>query len=228
MEGKYCPKCAEVVNANSNRLITENCGHVKCRKCFLMETNGCFLCLKDDDIKQHSDLSTTRERSSEDDSGGDLCIDTDEGNTIDSFDLSKAKKKTDRDKFSDSKLLEKTIHEDLLRKSSVEPIIILEDLRIPTKSGINIDVELLKQKHKTLPSHILRIVDNGKVVYKCSVCNKIFNSRNQQYYHIYCANPGKKPFKCMTCCKAFASSSHVKHHIKSTYRCQKIYLLRMF
>ncbi|KAH8358697.1 hypothetical protein KR093_001853 [Drosophila rubida] len=51
--------------------------------------------------------------------------------------------------------------------------------------------------------------------YHCSVCNKSFRSRTQQYYHRACGNEALKKFSCTQCNRRFASRSHLKYHLNS-------------
>ncbi|XP_043203814.1 zinc finger protein 628-like isoform X2 [Amphibalanus amphitrite] len=39
-----CPQCRRMVAGKGNRLVTDACGHIKCRFCLLSEEDGCWSC----------------------------------------------------------------------------------------------------------------------------------------------------------------------------------------
>ncbi|XP_043494085.1 zinc finger protein 1 homolog isoform X2 [Polistes fuscatus] len=41
---KECPNCGQITNASDSRLVTDSCGHTKCRMCLLNEEQGCKSC----------------------------------------------------------------------------------------------------------------------------------------------------------------------------------------
>lgn len=49
MNPKICVICrnSKPVNQTDNRLVTEDCGHVKCMGCLLLEKSGCVACLRE-------------------------------------------------------------------------------------------------------------------------------------------------------------------------------------
>lgn len=46
MESQVCVHCLnkKPINATTNRLVTESCGHVKCMDCLIREEAGCVAC----------------------------------------------------------------------------------------------------------------------------------------------------------------------------------------
>ncbi|KAH8381781.1 hypothetical protein KR009_000178 [Drosophila setifemur] len=51
--------------------------------------------------------------------------------------------------------------------------------------------------------------------YHCTVCNKDFRSRTQQYYHRSCGDDLLKKFSCKVCGRRFATRSHLRYHTNS-------------
>ncbi|XP_055851408.1 gastrula zinc finger protein XlCGF46.1 [Episyrphus balteatus] len=140
-----CPICKKPLN-NQNRLITEDCGHSKCRQCLISEVNGCEKCKQNTTIHSNEAIQTN----------------------------------------SNDELLK--TNEKPLQKAS-------------------------KTKKSTIPSHIVKTQgEDNKTIYHCTICDKHFKSRTQQYYHLFCNNSSNKPFKCDECSKYFSTSAHLKYH----------------
>ncbi|XP_055906998.1 zinc finger protein OZF [Eupeodes corollae] len=154
-----CPVCSKTIN-NQNRLITEDCGHSKCRQCLISEDNGCEQCKKN-----NTNLSNDSEP-------------TNQENIVD----------------------------DNPKSSS-----------IPTERGS-------KSRRSKIPSHIVKTHNNdNELLYHCTICDKRFKSRTQQYYHLFCNNSSSKPFKCNECNSNFSTSAHLKYHkaghLKQSFQC---------
>lgn len=47
-ESIKCSICNEYFDPKIVRMIIENCGHQKCRQCFIKESNGCTICIRDE------------------------------------------------------------------------------------------------------------------------------------------------------------------------------------
>lgn len=60
MNPKICIICrnSKPVNQTDNRLVTENCGHVKCMNCLLLEKSGCVACLKEGSDQESGEAPT--------------------------------------------------------------------------------------------------------------------------------------------------------------------------
>ena len=41
---RTCPGCGQVSSSATDRLVVDSCGHVKCRKCLLVEDSQCGQC----------------------------------------------------------------------------------------------------------------------------------------------------------------------------------------
>ena len=41
---RACPGCGQVSSSSTDRLVVDTCGHVKCRKCLLVEDSQCGQC----------------------------------------------------------------------------------------------------------------------------------------------------------------------------------------
>ncbi|KAH8310243.1 hypothetical protein KR044_000164 [Drosophila immigrans] len=143
-----CPRC-DCEATGQNRLVTDSCGHSKCRQCLLNDVADCLEC---------------KEATS----------------------------------------------------SSQAPPERVEEEQLPTA-----------------PRNHITSTPQG---YHCSVCNKSFRSRTQQYYHRACGNDALKKFHCTQCNRVrsagssfhllfqrsfsrllqrFASRSHLKYHLNS-------------
>ena len=44
MVSRACPGCGQVSSSATDRLVVDSCGHVKCRKCLLVEDSQCGQC----------------------------------------------------------------------------------------------------------------------------------------------------------------------------------------
>ncbi|KAH8291826.1 hypothetical protein KR054_001041 [Drosophila jambulina] len=87
-------------------------------------------------------------------------------------------------------------------------------------------------KPRTAADKCIVVTDQG---YRCTVCNKDFRSRTQQYYHLACGNDLLKKFSCNECSRVssmvvaarctpfddslspqrFATRSHLQYHLSS-------------
>lgn len=80
--------------------------------------------------------------------------------------------------------------------------------------------------------HIITTNENGDdMLYKCTICQKSFKSRNNRKYHLFCDKTRSKPFQCNQCDKQFITLAHMNYH-QSTHNtntqfscahCQKVY-----
>lgn len=61
MNSQVCVTCRneKPVNRTDNRLVTENCGHVKCMDCLLLEKAGCEACLTEKSEQATAEASDT-------------------------------------------------------------------------------------------------------------------------------------------------------------------------
>ena len=41
---RACPGCGQISSSSTDRLVVDACGHVKCRKCLLVEDSQCGQC----------------------------------------------------------------------------------------------------------------------------------------------------------------------------------------
>ncbi|XP_030564277.1 zinc finger protein 25 isoform X2 [Drosophila novamexicana] len=127
-----CPRC-NCVASGQNRLVTDSCGHSKCRLCLLADVSDCSECK------------------------------------------------------------------------------ITRDIPEPDADPPEQPVTVVKAIAHTTANHITSTTQG----YHCTVCNKYFRSRTQQYYHRACGNEQLKKFHCTQCPRRFATRSHLKYHQNS-------------
>lgn len=222
---KKCPNCNEIIDSLRNRVITEQCGHIKCRLCFLQEENGCILCNQqqstsaiENPVKQSSDdIKSTYEFNISDDPSNDidsddneLRINTDTSGSLDSFE----ERESNPDKKSE------TVRNYFDEISCNKKVEILENVLISSKE---IDIDKHSQItnetgiiNDTIPTHVVTNgrCDSNKSTYTCKICQKTFKSKNNRKYHSYCDPKKPKPFSCKQCNKQFITESHLKYHEK--------------
>ncbi|XP_055373805.1 zinc finger protein 415 [Condylostylus longicornis] len=91
-------------------------------------------------------------------------------------------------------------------------IVINSEIKVVENIVISPELSQPESKSKTLKQHIVNIGDQ----YKCTICDKIFRSRQQQYYHLHCDKPEEsRPFKCGECFRGFSKAGHLKYHLKT-------------
>ncbi|XP_060649366.1 zinc finger protein 454 [Drosophila nasuta] len=132
MSGR-CPRC-NCEATGQNRLVTDSCGHSKCRQCLLNDVADCLEC----------------------------------------------------------------------NEATNNTIEVPQDTEIPAVES--------QLSHDESPASHITVTEQG---YHCSVCNKSFRSRTQQYYHRACGNEALKQFACTLCDRRFATRSHLKYHQNS-------------
>jgi len=55
---------------------------------------------------------------------------------------------------------------------------------------------------------------DGSVKYNCTVCEKMFKSKKNCFYHLTCNGDGiKKTLTCQKCNKSFKIQSHLDYHM---------------
>lgn len=106
-----------------------------------------------------------------------------------------------------------------------------ESVKDVTEVDGTIDAQLIVEI-KEDASHI--ITTNGigdAMLYKCTICQKTFKSRNNRKYHLFCDKTRSKPFQCNQCDKQFITLAHMNYH-QNTHNadnhfeckhCQKVY-----
>lgn len=229
---KKCPNCNEDIDLLKNRVITEQCGHIKCRLCFIREESGCVLCSQlqstsskenpvshlFDDIKSTYTFAIDEQQSIDDiDSDTDeLQINTDTSGSIESFE------EYDRETEKESK--DPTNQIPCNKKVEILENVLISSKDInPENHKLNTTVEnnasISVESHPTtdsMPSHIVvnDKCSNNKLTYTCKLCQKTFKSKNNRKYHLYCDPDIPKPFPCSDCNKRFVTASHLEYHRK--------------
>lgn len=163
--------CREQIdNQSTDRIVTEVCGHSKCRNCFIKEESGCVRC-----------LSTTQPPN--DQSESNVTKVSDNGEIIHHVAaISKFDRGTGR--------------------SNPKDIRILEDVIIKPSTNDGFEYPRLKEPAKfKYPVHIIRHLVEGKLEFECTICKKVFRSKSNRKYHLYCDDSVEKPFNCSKCSK---------------------------
>lgn len=199
-----CPLCGCTLNNTNNRLIEEQCGHKKCRNCFIQEFAGCKLCEQKSNIllKNANNSSPCTKNKIFDKSpsknnkkyNGQLKLKTEW--TILSKTTANDVMKNIHDDLSvrniNSNLEEKDTSK--LCKPRDTSKIIVSNLKI-NKSKSN------KKCNKfSLPSHITILETTPNTIYECTICKSKFKFKYHCKYHEACET-GAKQFKCDTCSK---------------------------
>lgn len=174
--------CRQQIDAQyKERIVTEACGHSKCRNCFIKEESGCVKCLSlKTAIDQHTDPTVK--------------------NAIQNNEMIKSiplpiisklnhlSKETSSSKPKDIRVLEEVI---------IKPFI-----EIPSNGSDGFTFPRIIGLPKTeYPSHITRKTVNGKTEFECTICKKSFRSKSNRRYHFYCDETVVKPYNCSKCSK---------------------------
>lgn len=174
-----CHCCRRQIDSRKERIVTEACGHSKCRKCFIKEESGCVKCLSSgiyfDSIIDQSDLKQNSNKIQ---------------NTHVPF-------------LQDSNYLDKATNSSKSKTSDIrvlEEVIIKPFVDIPSTASKDIDLQQSKVVEKFVcPSHITWRIINGEREFECKICKKTFRSKSNRRYHVYCDKTIEKPFSCSKC-----------------------------
>lgn len=176
--------CRQDIDAqNKDRIVTEACGHSKCRNCFIKEESGCVKCLSSktcvDQHRSHSDP-----------------------------DVKSVIKNNDIIQMTHKPLIKLDHVGTSSSKSKPKDIRVLEEVIIkPSNSSECFTIPRMKDTQKwKYPSHITRQTVNGKTEFTCKICKKSFRSKSNRRYHLYCDETVEKPFNCTKCSKVLFCS----------------------
>ncbi|KAJ6637333.1 Zinc finger protein [Pseudolycoriella hygida] len=208
--------CRQQIDAqNKDRIVTEACGHSKCRNCFIKEEYGCVKCLSlKTSSNQHTItiLPSIEKLDSVPDGFSDhheYALGDDEPNRNTCTNL--------KDVLIPSKAAASKNPSNKLKNPKdiqvLEDVIIKPFLEIPSNGGADFTFPRIKgfQKLK-YPPHISWEIVNGRTEFKCNICEKSFHSKSNRRYHFYCDKTIAKPFSCSKCPKTFAAKNHLKYH----------------
>lgn len=178
-------QCRQQIDAqNKDRIVTEACGHSKCRNCFIKEESGCVKCLSTksfDDQQQSISEPTVKHLLQNND------IIHKHVPLIGKFDHVNSNGTTISNP-KDIRVLEEVI---------IKPFI-----QIPSNGNDNSTFPRMKEFHKfKCPAHISRQIVDGKTEFECKICKKSFRSKSNRRYHLYCDATVEKPFNCTKCSK---------------------------
>ncbi|XP_037029804.1 zinc finger and BTB domain-containing protein 24-like [Bradysia coprophila] len=174
-------------NQSTDGIVTEACGHSKCRKCFIKES-GCVRCLS---TKPHDDQLPPQPSVKKVLDSGDI-MHMKHVPAISKFDSGTGRSLSNP---KDIRILEEVI------------------IKVPSNGHGGFDYPRLKEPAKfKYPSHITRQLVNGKLEFECTICKKKFRSKSNRKYHLYCDDSVEKPFNCSKCSKTFATRNHLEYH----------------
>lgn len=179
-----CPECDKQTNLTNHRLITDACGHQKCRQCIIIqEVNGCIQCEKvPPDVRSITIQPPTpsNEPTVIDCNLTPLRINTaiPDANSLDSI------KSEHTGNLNEKRQKEQTSN----RKRFIVPNYIL--------------THSIQNDEKNIT----------EVIYECTKCNRKFRSKNQRRYHSFCDENMDKPHKCDECPRGFKKATHLEYH----------------
>jgi len=160
-----CPQCHKATLSPSNRLVQDNCGHVKCRACLLTDTEFCKQCLKSSNNLQGSNGLPVQETT--DNHTAVICNGRNQSETLNEI----------HSDVSDSVCDDAAQLTELLPNGSVEN----ENVTAEEKNSTSKKVILI-------PAHIVTKTD--PVCYFCTLCKKSFTTKGHIKYHTYCNGGG--------------------------------------
>ncbi|KAI4499063.1 hypothetical protein M0802_005929 [Mischocyttarus mexicanus] len=204
-----CPSCGEITNKSHLRLVTDSCGHTKCRICLLYEEQGCKICnniLQTDEsiVEMRDNYMDTTDSKQNFHEFTTINI-NDEKNSIEIY-------------------IPKTEPCDI--NSDVQMHVNNDNVFNDDSNSIATEVNKSELKSVELPSleppkdkkHVkssnrshISVIPGNPVKYKCNPCGKIFRNKKSRGYHDACIS-GVKPYQCTFCDKGFVKRSHFEYH----------------
>lgn len=198
----HCRK--QIDTKNKERIVTEACGHSKCRDCFIKEESGCVKCLSSKTcLESESDQSTVNNAIQNTD-----VIEATHVQLINKFDHVVKGTKSSNPKTKDIRVLEEVI---------IKPFV-----NISTNENTGFNFTRIKEFQKfKYPPHITRQIVNGETEFECKICKKTFRSKSNRRYHFYCDSTIEKPFICSICTKVSLSLKE-DDNVKTIYSFSEI------
>lgn len=163
-----CPQCHKATLSPSNRLVQDNCGHVKCRSCLLTDTELCKQCLKSSNNLQGSNGlpvdNTVQEIT--DNHTAVIC--------------NGRKNETVNESYSD--VSDSVVNN--LKDNCADLTELLPNGSIETVENSAEEKNSTSKKVILIPAHIITKTD--PVCYFCTLCKKSFTTKGHIKYHTYC------------------------------------------
>ncbi|XP_017472266.1 PREDICTED: zinc finger protein 26 [Rhagoletis zephyria] len=241
----YCPRCGILVTENANRLVTDSCGHRKCRQCLLAD-DECMEC----QLQQRNDLNNITSHSIDADivteaeaapvEKNDIVVKTSKKKGRKTVALPAHIRQEENDSNSgvhyhctkcDRKFTSRSqqyYHLTCGSNASKKYKCLQCDKAFATSSHFNYHMEthaehtyFCKECNKSFTNRMV-LRKHEKLHYtaplKCSECNKEFRSKESLTAHIRKLHDDKDlPYKCKECQKSYALKATLKQHIQKHF-----------
>lgn len=171
-----CPQCHKATLSPSNRLVQDNCGHVKCRSCLLTDSEFCKQCLKSSNNLQGSN---------------GLPVDNIVQEITDNHTAVICNGRNQNETHSDVSDSVVNNHNDATDLTELLPNGSMETVENDSENAITEEKNSTSKKVILIPAHIITKTD--PVCYFCTLCKKSFTTKGHIKYHTYC-NGGKLIF----------------------------------
>ncbi|KAH8276191.1 hypothetical protein KR026_004039 [Drosophila bipectinata] len=200
-----CPRCS-CEATGENRLVTESCGHLKCRLCLVADVSDCLEC-KVAKQKSAPEQADATQRTSLD----QKILVTDHG-----YHCTVCKKDF---RSRTHQYYHLSCGDDLLKKFSCKEC----SRRFATRSHLryhmnnhdqssNHSCHICGKKFQQLVVLQRHLRTHNQERYECQQCLKVFRSESSLKSHLVTHSDLGLPFKCDVCSKSFQTKANLKQH----------------
>lgn len=201
---EICPQCRRGVDASSARLVSDVCGHPKCRICLLQEINGCLKC-----------ASTSKDRHQP---SGPVTVN--EMPARKSVIMSTVDLQGEQHDKSTRQVIQQSMQKDILFptdivKRSTGNFFHLKRLiseRYYNEGGGKEDKSCATDPEAVTDAPLLAEQLPGHIVHYCAVHRKTLTGETAIENHRNCDGGGKPNFVCDICDKTFVNSYKLNRH----------------
>ena len=217
-------------------MVTDSCGHSKCRRCLLVEEDSCSQCLhiprssvivrtpapQEDSSPSHSRASSAYSAHSGNSRAADSASSL-VGDWLSSQDFPLS-----QPGLEELEELEMRNHDDVIERGKLQGERFASEISSALEVGsLSLALTLSNSRSHLLPqvtrdsgkpAHIVQRVDlEGHMSYTCTVCKRDFSHRTNLRYHATCGSGAAGSHPCELCQQVFRSSSHLTYHIRSVH-----------